>query len=78
MKTPALESLCKKIKQKRESQNVITLCALRYQPPTLLFSQAPSLKSANCPSTPFLGNSPNILVFRDTPPPTKKKIEFFS
>ena len=26
------------------------------------------LKSANCPSPPFLGNPPSILVFRDPPP----------
>ena len=34
---------------------------------TLLFFAKPPLKSANCPSPPaFLGNPPNILVFRET------------
>ena len=42
---------------------------------TLLFSPSPPLKSANCPSPPFSGNSPYILVFRELPP---LKIGFFS
>ena len=34
----------------------------------------PPFKSANCPSPPFLGNLPSILVFHDPPPPPKSQI----
>ena len=40
----------------------------RSKTPLPLFRQAPSLKYANCPRPPFLGNSPPyILVFREPP-----------
>ena len=43
-------------------------------------SQAlPPTKSANCSSPPFFRQSPYILVFREpSPPPSPKKITFFS
>ena len=37
---------------------------------------SPPLKSENCPSPPFLGNTPSILVFRE--PSTPIKVGFFS
>ena len=46
------------------------------------FLQAP-LKPTNCPSPPFLGNPPSILVFQDPPSksrifqPTPKILKFF-
>ena len=49
-----------------------TQCVLGYQPPpplkntTPLSCQAP-LKSVNCPSPPFFGNPPSILVFCEPP-----------
>ena len=39
------------------------------------FLQSAPLKSANCPSPPFLGNPPTILVFRE---PLPLKVGFFS
>ena len=38
-----------------------------------LSCQASLLKLTNCPSLPFLGDPPYILVFHALPPPTKKK-----
>ena len=43
-------------------------------PPILFLAKPLPPKSANCPS-PFLGNPPYILVFRD--PPTPLKLGFF-
>ena len=50
-----------------------TIVCIGYQPP--LSFQAP-LKLANCPSPPFLGNPPSILVFREPLP--SLKVGFFS
>ena len=41
---------------------------------THLFLVKPLLKLANCPSPPFLGNPPSILVFHEPPP---LKVRFF-
>ena len=45
--------------------------------PPPLFLAKPLLKSANCPSPPYLGNPPSILVFV-SPSPPQKKVGFFS
>ena len=45
-------------------------------PPALIFAK-PSIKSANCPSRPFLGNFPQYIGF-SWASPTPLKIGFFS
>ena len=44
-----------------------TQCALGYQPSPPPFSCQAPLKSANCPSSPFLDNPPSVLVFHEPP-----------
>ena len=69
----------------------LSILCIGYHPPLLSKTPPPlscqaSLKSANCPSPPLLGNSPQYIDFSWTPPPNthtqthqhQKKKRFFS
>ena len=48
-----------------QANTISSQCALRYQPHHPPLSCQAFLKLTNCPSTPFLGSPPSILVFGD-------------